>query len=80
VGHRGGRIISLEPTWDFPFWYSNALLYKSKTLRWRSGYTLRRAPGQVLAMLGGESPFQIIEEPAALTRPFVYDSYAAYIV
>ncbi len=80
VTRHGGRIILLGPAWDFPFWYPNALLSKSRSLRWRVGYTARRAGGQVRAMLGGASPFAIIEEPDALTQPFVYDSDAVYVV
>ena len=31
-------------------------------------------------MLGGRSPFVIVDVPDALTRPFVYDSDAVYVV
>ena len=80
VARRGGRIILLGPAWDFPFWYPNALLSKSGSFLWRAGYAARRAAGQLRAMLGGASPFMIIDEPDALTRPFVYDSDAVYVV
>jgi SAM-dependent methyltransferase len=80
VTRRGGRIILLGPAWDFPFWYPNALLSKSKSFSWRVGYTARRTGGQVRALLGGASPFAIIDEPDALTQPFVYDSDAVYVV
>jgi SAM-dependent methyltransferase len=80
VTRRGGRIILLGPAWDFPFWYPNALLSKAQSRRWRFAYAGKRAAGQLRAMLGGRSPFVIIEEPDALTRPFVYDSDAVYIV
>jgi len=80
VARRGGRIILLGPAWDFPFWYPNALLSKAGSLAWRFGYAARRAAGQVRAMLGGASPFMIIDEPDALTRPFVYDADAVYVV
>ncbi len=80
VARRGGRIILLGPAWDFPFWYPNALLSKAGSLVWRVGYAARRAAGQVRAMLGGASPFMIIDDPDALTRPFVYDSDAVYVV
>lgn len=80
VAKRGGRIILLGPAWDFPFWYPNALRSKSKSLLWRLCYAARRAGGQVRALLGGASPFLIIEEPDALTHPFVYDSDAVYVV
>jgi SAM-dependent methyltransferase len=80
VTRRGGRIILLGPAWDFPFWYPNALRSKSGSIPWRVGYTARRAGGQVRAMLGGASPFAIIDEPDALTQPYVYDSDAVYVV
>jgi SAM-dependent methyltransferase len=80
VARRGGRIILLGPAWDFPFWYPNALLSKSGSFLWRVGYAARRAGGQLRAMLGGESPFVIIDEPDAFTHPFVYDSDAVYVV
>jgi len=80
VARGGGRIILLGPAWDFPFWYPNAVLSKAGSLAWRVGYAARRAAGQVRAMLGGASPFMIIDEPDALTRPFVYDSDAVYVV
>jgi SAM-dependent methyltransferase len=80
VARRGGRIILLGPAWDFPFWYPNALLSKSGSILWRVGYAARRAGGQLGAMLGGASPFVIIDEPDALTHPYVYDSDAVYIV
>jgi SAM-dependent methyltransferase len=80
VARRGGRIILLGPAWDFPFWYPNALLSKAGSWVWRAGYAARRAARQVRAMLGGASPFMIIDEPDALTRPFVYDSDAVYVV
>jgi SAM-dependent methyltransferase len=80
VARRGGRIILLGPAWDFPFWYPNALLSKAGSFFWRVGYAAGRTVGQVRAMLGGMSPFMIIEEPDALSRPFVYDSDAVYVV
>jgi SAM-dependent methyltransferase len=80
VARRGGRIILLGPAWDFPFWYPNALLSRAKSFRWRLGYAARRAAGQVRAMFRGASPWMIIEEPDALTQPFVYDSDAVYVV
>lgn len=80
VARRGGRIILLGPAWDFPFWYPNALRSKSGNFLWRVSYVARRAGGQLRAMLGGISPFMIIDEPDALTHPFVYDSDAVYIV
>jgi len=80
VTRSGGRIILLGPAWDFPFWYPNALRSKSRSISWRVGYTARRAGEQVRAMLGGASPFAIIDEPDALTQPYVYDSDAVYVV
>jgi SAM-dependent methyltransferase len=80
VTRRGGRIILLGPAWDFPFWYPNALLSKSGSFLWRVGYSARRFAGQLRALAGGESPFMIIDEPDALTHPFVYDSDAVYVV
>ena len=80
VTRHGGRIILLGPAWDFPFWYPNALRSKSKSLPWRVAYTARRMGGQVRAMLGGASPFAIIDEPDAFTQPYVYDSDAVYVV
>jgi len=80
VTRRGGRIILLGPAWDFPFWYPNALLSRAKSFRWRLGYAARRAAGQLRAMIRGASPFMIIEEPDALTQPFVYDADAVYVV
>src|SRR5262249_42460538 len=41
--------------------------------------TSRRLYGQLLAMLGGPSPFLIIEDPEAFTKPFIYDSDAVYV-
>ena len=80
VTRHGGRIILLGPAWDFPFWYPNALLSRAKSFRWRLGYAARRAAGQLRAMIRGASPFMIIEEPDALTQPFVYDADAVYVV
>jgi SAM-dependent methyltransferase len=80
VTRPGGRIILLGPAWDFPFWYPNALLSKSQSRTWRFTYAAKRAAAQLRAMLGGASPFMIIEDPDALTHPFVYDSDAVYIV
>jgi SAM-dependent methyltransferase len=80
VARGSGRIILLGPAWDFPFWYPNALLSKAGSFLWRVGYSARRAAAQLRAILGGASPFMIIEEPDALTHPFVYDSDAVYVV
>jgi SAM-dependent methyltransferase len=80
VARGGGRIILLGPAWDFPFWYPNALLSKAGSFFWRVGYSGRRFAGQLRALAGGASPFMIIDEPDALTRPFVYDSDAVYVV
>jgi hypothetical protein len=80
VARGGGRIILLGPAWDFPFWYPNALLSKSGNFLWRAGYSARRFGGQLRALAGGASPFMIIDEPDALTHPFVYDSDAVYVV
>ncbi len=80
VTRRGGRIILLGPAWDFPFWYPNALLSRAGSWAWRVRYTISRGLGQLRALLGGASPFAIIDEPDALTRPFVYDADAVYVV
>ena len=80
VARGGGRIILLGPAWDFPFWYPNALLSKAGSFFWRVGYSGRRFAAQLRALAGGASPFMIIDEPDALTHPFVYDSDAVYVV
>ena len=76
----GGRIVLLGPAWDFPFWYPNSLLTRAQSLSWRLAYTLKRFAGQIQAMLGGPSPYFIVEEPDAFTQPFVYDADAVYVV
>jgi SAM-dependent methyltransferase len=76
----GGRIVLLGPTWDFPFWYPNSLLTRARNPFWRFGYTLKRLSAQILALLGGPSPFLIVEEPDAFSQPFIHDSDAVYVV
>ena len=80
VVRRGGRIVLLGPAWDFPFWYPNSLLTGARSVSWRLRYTVKRFVGQVKALLGGQSPYLIIEEPDAFTEPFVYDADAVYVV
>jgi len=75
----GGRIILLGPTCDFPFWYPSAVLSRQRVCGC-GRFMPRGGPGgQVRAMLGGRSPFVIIEVPDVLTQPFVYDSNAVYV-
>src|SRR5581483_4186079 len=76
----GGRIVLLGPTWDFPFWYPSSLLTRARNPFWRFGYTLKRLSAQILALLGGPSPFLIVEEPDAFSQPFIHDSDAVYVV
>jgi SAM-dependent methyltransferase len=76
----GGRIVLLGPAWDFPFWYPNSLLSRARSISWRVGYTLKRFASQMKAILGGPSPYLIVEEPDAFTQPFVYDADAVYVV
>ncbi len=80
VVRRGGRIVLLGPAWDFPFWYPNSLLTRARSVSWRLRYTVKRFAGQVKSLLGGRSPYLIIEEPDAFTEPFVYDADAVYVV
>ena len=80
VVRSGGRIVLLGPTWDLPFWYPNALQSKSQRRGWRRSYTWQRFLGHLRGWLFGELPFLIVEDPDALSRPFVYDSDAVYIV
>jgi SAM-dependent methyltransferase len=75
-----GRIILLGPTWDFPFWFPNALRSKAGSFIWRCGYTLKRFTGQLGAALLGKLPFLIVQEPDAFALPFVHDSDAVYVV
>lgn len=76
----GGRIVLLGPTWDFPFWYPNSLLTRARSLFWRLRYALKRLVAQTFALLGGASPFLIIDNPDAFTQPIVHDSDAVYLV
>ncbi len=80
VVRRGGRIVLLGPAWDFPFWYPNSLLTRARSVSWRLRYTVKRFAGQVKALLGGRSPYFIIEEPDAFTEPFVHDADAVHVV
>jgi len=80
VVRTGGRIVLLGPTWDLPFWYPNALRSRAGNISWRLRYTVQRIAGQARALLGGCSPFLVIEEPDAFTQPFVHDSDAVYVV
>jgi SAM-dependent methyltransferase len=76
----GGRIVLLGPAWDFPFWFPNSLRSRAKSRLWLFQYSLKRFCAQVRALLGGPSPFMIVEEPDAFTQPFVYDSDAVYVM
>lgn len=76
----GGRIVLLGPAWDFPFWYPNSLLTKARSVPWRVRYTLKRFAGQMKALMGGRSPYLIIEQPDAFTEPFINDADAVYVV
>ncbi len=75
----GGRIVLLGPSWDFPFWYPNALRSRAQSRLWRLGYTLQRFGGQLRGWLFGRLPFFAIDHPDALDREFVYDADAAYV-
>lgn len=76
----GGRIVLLGPAWDFPFWYPSSLRTKARSVSWRLGYTLKRFTTQMIALLGGPSPYLIVEEPDAFKEPFIYDADAVYVV
>lgn len=76
----GGRIVLLGPAWDFPFWYPNSLRTRARSVSWRLAYTLKRFIAQMRALLGGPSPYLIVEEPDAFTEPFIYDADAVYVV
>ncbi len=80
VVRRGGRIVLLGPSWDLPFWYPNALQSKAGKPGWRRSYAWKRFAGQLRGWLLGQLPFLIIEEPDALSRPFVHDADAVYVV
>ena len=80
VVRQGGRIVLLGPAWDLPFWYPNALQSKSEKRGWRRSYTWKRLLGQLRGWFFGELPFLIVEDPDALSRPFVCDSDAVYVV
>jgi SAM-dependent methyltransferase len=80
VVHPGGRIVLLGPSWDLPFWYPNALQSKVAKPGWRRSYTLKRTLGQLGGWLLGRLPFLIIDEPDALSLPFVHDADAVYVV
>ena len=75
----GGRIILLGPTWDFPFWYPNALKSRAMKVSWRLRYTAKRAMGQMAGWMFGRLPFLIIEDPDALRGEFEFDGDAVYI-
>jgi len=75
----GGRLILLGPCWDFPFWYPNSLLTRSRSVLWRLRYTGVRLIRQIVCMFGGPSPFLIVEQPDAFAQPFVYDADAVYV-
>jgi len=76
----GGCVVLLGPSWDLPFWYPNALLSKLDTPGWLLSYSWKRLLGQLRGWLFGQLPFLMIEDPDALSRPFVHDSDAVYIV
>lgn len=76
----GGRVVLLGPSWDLPFWYPNALLSKVGMPGWRLSYTWKRFLGQLRGWLFGRLPFLIIDDPDALSRPFVHDADAVYVV
>lgn len=80
VVRRGGRVILLGPSWDLPFWFPNSLRSKVATPSWRLFYTLKRTLGQFGGWLLGRLPFLMVEDPDALSAPFVYDSDAIYVV
>jgi SAM-dependent methyltransferase len=79
VGPRG-RVVLLGPTWDFPFWFPNAVRSRAQEFRWRCRYTARRLVGQLRAVFWGRLPFFIVEEPDAFSLPFICDSDAVYVV
>jgi SAM-dependent methyltransferase len=76
----GGRIVLLGPAWDFPFWYPNSLVTRARSRPWLVNYSLARFAAQLAALLGGESPFLIVEEPDAFSQPFIHDADAVYVV
>jgi SAM-dependent methyltransferase len=76
----GGRVVLLGPAWDFPFWFPNSLRSKAAGWRWRLRYALSRLGRQLWAVLSGQLPFEIVEDPDAFHGEFVYDADAVYIV
>lgn len=80
IVRRAGRIVLLGPTWDLPFWYPAALQSKSEKPGWRRSYTWKRLLGQLRGWLFGRLPFLFVEDPDALSRPFVYDADTVYVV
>ncbi len=76
----GGRIVLLGPSWDFPFWYPNALRSRAVDLRWRMKYTANRWAKQMAGWLFGTLPFCVIEDPDVFRSEWVHDSDAVYIV
>ncbi|MGO8909004.1 MAG: class I SAM-dependent methyltransferase [Bradyrhizobium sp.] len=76
----GGRVVLLGPAWDFPFWFPNSVRSKAAGRRWRLRYALSRFGRQFWAVLFGQLPFEIVEDPDAFHAEFVYDADAVYIV
>lgn len=76
----GGRVILLGPAWDFPFWYPNSLRSKASSRLWRLRYALLRSARQLLAVLFGRLPFEVVDDPDALHSEFICDADAVYIV
>jgi SAM-dependent methyltransferase len=82
VVRRGGRIVLLGPSWDFPWWYPNSLRSQvgSSSLK-RLKYTVKRFIGQIIEWLFGLLPFHTINDPDCLrNKEFVHDADAVYIV
>lgn len=79
VARKGGRIILLGPTWDFPFWYPNSLKTRGCKKWWRLLYTLQRFGGQLRGWLFKRFPFYIVSNPDVFRAGYTYDEDAVYV-
>lgn len=75
-----GIIVLLGPSWDFPWWFPNAIKSRCQSARYRFYYSVRRLYGQLKGWLLGHLPFEIIDYPDCLRGQFVHDADAVYIV
>lgn len=80
VVRKGGRIILLGPSWDFPFWYPNSLKTRGCKPWWRLFYTVRRLAGQLAGWFFKNFPFYRVSNPDVFQVGYTYDEDAVYIV